>query len=151
MVEEQSESLERKIATNYIPIYSLFSKDVVGYTFIKFSKSNVENKHFENSQSFDTRGTLKQNQLRLRLHSPYIVWIPQVPVLSVEHEDKNLISRGAIFTANTQDPLPSKMVRIIVNPTEESLCTLGVFILSIDQVNNTAISYKNILPFTELC
>ena len=58
-------------------------------------------------QSFDARGTLKQNgyQLRLRSHSPYIVWIPQVPVLSVEHEDKrNLISRGAIFTTIRQDP-----------------------------------------------
>lgn len=56
----------------------------------------------------------KVYQLWLRLHSPYIVWIPQVLVLSVEYEDKrNLISRGAIFTDIRQDPLPSKVIQII--------------------------------------
>lgn len=56
----------------------------------------------------------KVYQLWLRLHSPYIVRIPQVLVLSVEYEDKkNLISRGAIFTDIRQDPLPSKVVQII--------------------------------------
>lgn len=56
----------------------------------------------------------KVYQLWLRLHSPYIVRIPQVLVLSVEYEDKrDLISRGAIFTDIRQDPLPSKVVQII--------------------------------------
>lgn len=97
---------------------------------ITFSKSNDENKpkHFESSLSFDARGTLKRNghPLRLRLHSPYIVWIPQVPVLSVEHGDKrNLISRDAIFTIR-QDLLPSKVVRIIVKIHLRNLYVLWV-------------------------
>lgn len=52
-------------------------------------------------------------QSQRRLHFPYIVWIPQVPVLSVEHEDKrNLISNGAIFTAIRQDPYALKWSRV---------------------------------------
>lgn len=94
-------------------------------------KSNGESKiTLEIVCTFEARGTLKQNdyQLWLRLHSPYIVWIPQVPVLSVEHEDKrDLISRIAIFTAIRQDPLPSKVVQSIgKNLSVEFLFTLGV-------------------------
>lgn len=68
------------------------------------------------SLSFDARDVLKQNgyQQRLRLHALYILWIPQVPVLSGKHGDKkDLINTGAIFTAIRRDLLPSKVLHII--------------------------------------
>lgn len=87
------------------------------------------NKILDNSLSFEARPTLKQNgyQWWLRLHTPYIVWIPQVPVLSVDHEDKrDLISRGAIFTAIRQDLLPSKVARSNRKIYLRNLYVLGV-------------------------
>lgn len=111
--------------------FKKLQKDTVTYckrsrpsfsTEIEFLKSVPEKKQLQDRNISKTAkwrksgAPLTQNvyQLWLRLHSPNIVWIPQVAVLSVERGDKSsLISRGAIFTAIRQDPSPSKVVQII--------------------------------------
>lgn len=91
---------------------------------------------------FETWGTLKRQGYLLcpRLNSPCIVWIPQVPVLSVEHEDKrNLIRRGTIFNAISRDLLTSKLVKNIRKKTCAALKLLSMqhsaFLLKTDSLS----------------
>lgn len=120
----------RKLVRRHIQFKKL-QKDTVTYfnrsrpsfsNEIEFLKSVQEKKQLQDRNISKTAKWRKSGapltqyvyQLWLRLHSPNIVWIPQVAVLSVERGDKsNLISRGAIFTAIRQDPSPFKVVQII--------------------------------------
>lgn len=104
---------------------------------------------------FETGGTLKRQGYLLwpRLNSPYIVWIPQVPVLSVEHEDKrNLIRRGAIFNAIRRDLLTSKLVKNIRINSALKLLSMqhSAFLLKTDSLSMKILTNSKFLIISGL-